>query len=163
METCPGCGLRLPPAEGATDPYGGASPACWAIFGEVLARDFGEYRYPAAHRLVVDAYLAQHPGFATAAGRRSVAVHLVGLHCVLDKGMAGDELRRTLAGVFPDKRDILPFEPVPRLDAVNVAFVHAARDVEEHAERAKVWATAVWQAWAPHHPRVLQLLPRRHG
>ena len=57
------------------------------MFGEVLARDYGLYQYPEAHRLVVDAYMAQHPGFSTASGRRSVAVHLVALLCVLERGL----------------------------------------------------------------------------
>ena len=49
------------------------------MFCEVTARDFSEYRYPPIHGTIVDAYMAQHAGFATPAGRRSVAVHLVGL------------------------------------------------------------------------------------
>ncbi len=43
LEACPGCGLRLPPHEGSRDPYGGASAACWARFGEATGRDYGEF------------------------------------------------------------------------------------------------------------------------
>ena len=154
-QECPGCGLSLPTANGATDPYGGASPACWASFGEVIARDFGEYRYPDVHRLIVDAYMAQHPGFATAAGRRSVVVHLVGLYLVLAKGFPSQDIGPVLGLVFRDKRDAAPLTPVPFLGERTIADVQAARDLAEHARAGRAWADAVWRAWSPHHPTII--------
>jgi hypothetical protein len=105
---CHGCGVVLASVSGASDPYGVASPACWAMFNEVTVKDYGEYRYPEVHRQIVDAYMAQHPSFATAAGRRSVAVHLVGLHLVFDRHLEGAVIRRAMGNIFPDKRDIAP-------------------------------------------------------
>lgn len=127
------------------------------MFNEVCVRDYGEYRYPDVHRLIVDAYMAQHPGYATPAGRRSVAAHLVGLSCTFDEGIAGKNVARVLGTVFPDKRDIPPLEPIPPLGALTVAHVHAAANLEQHAARATEWARAVWQAWSPHHPRIRAL------
>jgi len=162
MEACPGCGSELPAVEGPTDAYGGASSSCWAMFGEVCAKDFGEYDYPDVHRSIVDAYMAQHPSFGTPAGRRSVAVHLVGLYCTFEERMSVKSVVRTLAGVFPDKRDVSPFVPIPPLREVTIASVHAAADKIEHGQLAMAWARAVWQAWAPHHSRVRELyLARR--
>lgn len=149
--------MDLPAVDGLTDPYGGASASCWAMFGEVCARDYGEYDYPAVHRSIVDAYMVQHPGFGTPAGRRSVAVHLVGLYCTFEERLPVKEIIRALAGLFPDKRDIPPFAPVPNLREVTIASVHAASNKLEHSERAMHWARSVWQAWAPHHPRVRDL------
>src|SRR5436190_1879442 len=40
---CIGCGVLTPDADGPTHPYLGASPGCWAVYGEVLAREYGEY------------------------------------------------------------------------------------------------------------------------
>jgi hypothetical protein len=131
------------------------------MFGEVCAKDFGEYGYPDVHRSIVDAYMAQHPSFGTPAGRRSVAVHLVGLYCTIEKQLSAKEVIRALAGVFPDKRDVPPFAPVPRLSDVTVASVHAATNKIEHGERAIAWAGAVWQAWAPHHARVREVFRAR--
>jgi hypothetical protein len=156
-DRCPGCGLVGPadvPPEAPTDPYGGASPACWATFQQVTVRDYGEFQYPAVHRSIVDAYMAQHPGYATPAGRRSVAVHLVGLCLVVERGLDEAAVRRIMAAVFPGKPDIAPLAPVPPLGELTVASVLDAPDLEAHTARARAWAEAVWRAWAPFHPRV---------
>jgi len=161
METCPGCGAELAAVDGPTDPYGGASPSCWAMFAEVCAKDFGEYGYPDVHRSIVDAYMAQHPSFATPAGRRSVAVHLVGLYCTFEERLSVKEIVRILAEVFPDKRDVLPFAPVPPSSELTIASVYSASNELDHSERATAWARAVWRAWAPHHSRVRELFLAR--
>jgi len=51
-EACPGCGALLPVENGPTHPYMRSSPACWARYGEVLAREFGDPAYFALHQLV---------------------------------------------------------------------------------------------------------------
>jgi hypothetical protein len=127
---------------------------CWAAFGEVTLRDYGEFAYPTVHRLIVDSYMSQHPGFATPAGRRSVAVHLVGLCLSLERGATGRAAGETLARVFPDKRDIAPLEPVPWLGEITVASLLGAPDLPSHAQLARAWAEAVWRAWAPFHQQV---------
>lgn len=49
-------------------------------FGQLQAEEARRFGYPAVHRLVVDAYMAQHPGDGTdRRDRRSVFVHLVDL------------------------------------------------------------------------------------
>ena len=155
METCLGCGIVRPPVEGVTDPYGGASASCWALFNEVTLKDFGEYRYPPIHRLLIDAYMAQHPGYATAAGRRSVVVHLVGLHLALDRDLDNAVIVRAIGRVFPDKPDIAPLIPVPPHGALTVTHVHAARSLEKHTACAREWAVSVWSAWSFHRERVV--------
>jgi hypothetical protein len=158
MKACPGCGAELPEVEGPTDPYGGASSSCWAAFGEVCARDFGEYAYPEVHRLIVDSYMAQHPGLGTPAGRRSLATHLVGLCCAIEQQMSSKDIGRVLGALFPDKRDIAPFEPIPSLGGETVVRVREASSLHEHNVRAQHWARTVWSAWASHHQRVRDLL-----
>ena len=49
-------------SDGPTHPYYGCSPACWARYGEVLAREFQDPAYFGLHQLTVDAYAVQHPG-----------------------------------------------------------------------------------------------------
>ena len=127
------------------------------MFTEVCAKDFGDYQYPDVHRLIVDAYMAQHPNFGTASGRRSVAVHLVGLFCMLEEGLSAKETGRTMGGVFPDKRDTPALEPIPWLGEVTIASVHAAANIDEHRDRARLLASSVWRAWKPHHSQIRQL------
>ena len=55
QETCPGCGLLAPRSEGPVHRYMLSSPGCWALYGELLAREYGDVRYMAAHRLTIDA------------------------------------------------------------------------------------------------------------
>src|SRR5689334_17173258 len=74
---CPGCGLVLAEHDGPTHAYIGASPACWAKYGELLVREFGELRNPEVHRLSVDTYAVQHPGVPERRSIQSVAVHLM--------------------------------------------------------------------------------------
>src|SRR6516225_12143489 len=88
MVPCIGCGALVVDEDGPTHPYVGASPACWAVYGEVLAKEYGEYRYPSVHRLTVDAYSVQHPGTPSRRAIQSVAVHLVSLYLVLDRGFS---------------------------------------------------------------------------
>ena len=83
---CPDCGALTPDVDGPTHPYVGASVGCWAMYGEVLAKEYGEYRYPSVHRLTVDAYSVQHPGTPSRRSIQSVAVHLVSLYLVLERG-----------------------------------------------------------------------------
>ncbi len=60
-ETCPGCGGSFDVSDGPTHRYLGASPGCWAVYGEVLAKEYSDAAYYRVHRLTVDAYSAQHP------------------------------------------------------------------------------------------------------
>jgi len=49
VDVCAACGLVV----------AGGSEGCHALFQELLARDFGDYRYGRVHRLMVDAYAVQ--------------------------------------------------------------------------------------------------------
>ncbi len=50
---CIRCGALVPDVEGPTHRYIAASPGCWAVFGEVVAREFSDYRYGRVHLLKV--------------------------------------------------------------------------------------------------------------
>jgi uncharacterized protein DUF5946 len=143
---------------GAVDPYGASTPSCWAAFNELLAGDFADWQ-PIRHRLTVDAYMAQHPNFATPSGRRSVLTHLVGLHAALELELAPQAIGKLLGSVFPDKsdRDVPALEPVPDLTAITAEHVVSATSAEDHERRNRAWATSVWRAWERHHPTVRAL------
>jgi hypothetical protein len=107
--------------------------------------------------LTVDAYMAQHPGFGSAAGRRSVLVHLVGLWLTLERGMAPSEVGPLLGRVFPDKRAAPPeVRAIPALSGINVTHVLGA-EPEAHDARVEAWARFVWDAWQSQHALVREL------
>lgn len=154
VEVCPGCGLELEPTEGPSHPYIGASPACWALFGELLAREYGELRYPDVHSLTVDAYAVQHPGVPGRRSIQSVCSHLVGLQLVLERGFepqAATGARARAISLDPGFRWL---EPPPHRGAVTVRDVLEARGPAEHAQAVERWARSVWEAWSAHHELV---------
>jgi hypothetical protein len=103
--------------------------------------------------MVVDAYMAQHPGDGSdRRDRQSVFVHLVGLCAVLERDMAhpyvtkrlGDALRRR-NGDFP----ILTRTEGP--GPLTVLHIVRADDLDDYERRALEWARAVWESWSPYH------------
>lgn len=103
---CPGCGARFPGRPGPTHPYIGASAGCWELFslcnaGLSIPGDLLETaRVPedtsaswplevphALDSVVGDAYAIQHPGDGSPRAVQSVAVHLLTLYGLIDRGM----------------------------------------------------------------------------
>lgn len=62
LVSCPGCGAQLPDIEGPVHRYMTSSPACWRLFGELLAAEYSDPDLIVTHRLSVDTYAIQHPG-----------------------------------------------------------------------------------------------------
>lgn len=64
-KACPQCRAVVPDIDGPVHAYVPTSPGCWITFGQPQADEMQRFRYPPAHRHVVDAYMAQHPGDRT--------------------------------------------------------------------------------------------------
>jgi len=128
LVSCPQCGARVPAVDGPTHPYYGAAPGCWALYREVLARAFGDYRFARLQRLTADAYAAPHPGQAD--DRRavqSVAVHLIGLALSLAPTLAPGRSLAPLLQAAANGSAMYRWLPLlADLGAVTVADVHAA-------------------------------------
>ena len=152
-ERCLGCALTLPAHGGPAHPYIGASPACWALYGELLAREYGPLNLPEGHRLTVDAYAVQHPGCPERRAIQSVPVHLIGLHLVLERNEAPGRVTVRLGRIIAHLPKPHWLEPPQPNGALTVRHVLAAQ-ADEYAERVREWATAVWRAWHPHHATV---------
>jgi hypothetical protein len=155
-EPCPGCGAQFEPvAEPPAHPYIGASSACWATFGEVLAREFGDIAYGKVHRHSVDVYAAQHPGTDGRRERQSVDLHLISLAHWLEDGIVVPKLNRITQRLASSGRTwpwLAP--PVPGSYRMTVVDVLKATSGEEHVGLVRAWAESVWEAWAHHHPEV---------
>lgn len=148
--SCYGCGASVPNNLGPTHRYIGASPGCWAIYGEVLNREYGELGRPPEHRLIVDAYAAQHPGRESLQAIRSVAAHLIVLHLVFECGMPPSKATRVLQRYSKRPEYVWLTPPMDR-GAVTVMDLHAAHQKEHYAQVRADWATSVWGAWSDHH------------
>ena len=160
LEACRDCGLMLPPCEGEGHPYLGASPACWALYGEVLAREYGDPAFMAAHRLTVDAYAAQHPGRPERRTIQSINLHLVALHLSLERRLEPGFIARAIGVLTREEATLQWLEPPSFLGEMTVADVAAASTPEEHGRLVAAWACSVWRAWAPHQGRVIALAER---
>jgi hypothetical protein len=142
-ETCPGCGLVLAPVSTPAHPYIGASPSCWALYGEQLAREYERWD-PEEHRLSVDAYAVQHPGGDDRRARQSVAYHLTALHLTLERGLGNDDVVALLRRVTAATSEFPRLEPPRPNGAITV------RDVLDGTP-IRAWAADVWSAWSDHH------------
>jgi CTP:molybdopterin cytidylyltransferase MocA len=150
-EPCPGCGARyLPQVLDETHPYIGASPACWATFGEVLAREFENVMFGRVHRHTVDVYSVQHPGSDERRQRQSVALHLIGLCHWLEHGIEVDRLNAITQRLANEDRQ-WPWLTPPASYPMTVGDLLAARDGPEHVRLVREWAETTWAAWSAHH------------
>ena len=159
MSRCQGCGLLLPTPVGPTHAYIGASPACWALYGEVLAREYGDPDSFRLHQVTVDTYAVQHPGVPERRSIQSVAVHLITLCLVLEEGVdpaAGRALHKRLAA----RASFHWLAPPSPNGHITVADVLEARTPAEHECTVEAWARDVWAAWEPHHATVRRWIER---
>ena len=154
MQPCAGCGTLVPKTDGPTHRYLGASPGCWALFGEILEKEFSDYRYARVHQLTVDTYCVQHPGVPSPQTIQSVAVHLTGLYLQLEHGLRPERVAAARQRAASRKADFVWLEPPASLGEITVPYVRDARDPTEHDERVRRWARSAWEAWSPHHETV---------
>ncbi len=151
---CRGCRAVVPALEGPTDPYFGASPGCWAIYGEVLAREYDEYDYPPVHRMTLDSYALQHPGKPNRKSIQSLAIHLTSLYYLLERGLDAEQATDAMRHLLSTHLDLHWLEPPQEFGPLTVLDVHEAGDLAGHSRAVLKWAESVWTAWAQHHQTV---------
>jgi hypothetical protein len=126
-----------------------ASAECWSLFEKVLAAEFqNPVLFGQVHQLTVDTYAVQHAG-----GRhpdKSVCIHLVGLHLMLERGIAPVKVSPRLQRLATRANwpHLVPPEERAALTVYDVAF---ADSLQTHALRVREWAGEVWRVWSPHH------------
>lgn len=153
-QICPGCKLALAPQSGPAHPYIGASPSCWALFCDVLGREFSDPRLMRVHRLTVDAYAAQHPGTPGRRSTQSVWLHLAGLYLTMERTLSPDFARRVLAWLSKNSARLDWLPPPDDLGAITILHVATAANATGHEEAVRHWAATTWAAWKPHHGAV---------
>jgi hypothetical protein len=154
---CPGCGLVLPIHAGPTHAYMGASPACLRLYGRASSLSWGHRDGLPLLRLVVDTYGAQHPGVRQIRAVQSVAVHLMGLCTILERGAHAEPrllLARDRRQPAPARLDLHWLEPPRPIGTLTVRGPVEAAGGQEHAVLVEAWARDVWAAWEDHHATV---------
>lgn len=155
LQRCPDCGALTPAVDGPTHPYLGASAGCWAVAGQVLAREYEDYaRYAPTHRLGVSAYPAQHPGVPSPQAIASVGMHLIRLHLLLERDLKADNANAAIVWASRRNRDFVWLAPPSSLGELTIMHVLEARNPAEHMQRVGEWARSVWEAWSPHHETI---------
>ncbi|HLZ00297.1 MAG TPA: DUF5946 family protein [Candidatus Angelobacter sp.] len=155
ITACPGCGVLLPEESGPTHRYAESSATCWKVYGEVLAREYSDPVYLAVHRLTVDAFAAQHPGQPSPQSIQSVAVHLISLRLIFERGYTAQQATSAIGqAVAKGKGKYAWLTPPSFAGRLTVADVHKATNAEEHIRFVRAWAESVWKAWSPHHDTV---------
>jgi hypothetical protein len=160
---CPGCGLVLPCHAGPTHAYMGASPACLKLYGRATSLSWGQRDGLPLLRLVVDAYGAQHPGVRQIRSVQSVAVHLMGLCTILERGAHAEPRLvpvRDRRPPPPARLDLHWLEPPRPIGTLNIRGPVEAAGGAEHAALVEAWARDVWAAWQAHHATVRDWVDR---
>ena len=139
-----------------------SSPACWAAYGEVLAREYSDPAYYRVHRLSVDAYAVQHPGRPGPQAIQSVNLHLIRLCSLLEIKLPMEKANDAMLAATRQKERYAWLTPPRSLGEVTVKDVYEAREVEGHLAAVTRWAESAWRAWAPHHETVRELIPKTY-
>lgn len=153
---CPGCGLAMPASERATyDGYFNASPECWTVFTEVIGAEFSNaVLFGQVHQLTVDAYAVQHAGGPHP--DKSVAVHLSGLHLVIERGIPPTSVPPYLQALVTRVREWPHFE-APHMDMWPRTIFDVAL-ATDHAAAVREWSASVWQEWSRQHEAIAQFV-----
>jgi len=149
---CPGCGAQVKDLPGQPHPYIGAAAGCWEIYGQVLAKEYGEYGYPEpTHHLTVDTYAIQHPGQPGRKSIQSVNLHLASLCLILEMGWSSPAASAALRKSLKQDDRFTWLEPFVPNGCVTVLDVVRAPDLAAHNGMVDAWARNVWAAWSPYH------------
>jgi len=121
------------------------------LFDEILAREFGDYRYAGEHRLMVDVYSLQHPAEYMRSAK-SYAAHLTGMYAALELSGTSEVNRAVQTWLNGPQTFQRPDNPGPlRRGVLTIVHIHEAREPEEHVRRVREWAQSVWEAWRGYH------------
>jgi hypothetical protein len=151
---CLGCGGLVPDTKGDSHRYMLSAPGCWQLFGEILARDYGDYHYPAVHLLAVDAYAVQHPGKPVRQAIQSVAVHLISLYYILEKGFDSVEATRAMRRALQYKTSFTWLEPPVSMGKFTIVDVAQTTNLKDYETIVRQWGESAWLAWTRHHGQI---------
>jgi hypothetical protein len=156
---CFSCGGMFPDIDGPTHQYMSSSPGCWAVYGEILAREYSDPTYYGIHRLTVDTYAIQHPGSTDRQSIQSVGLHLIRLCLFLEHGLTAEDANNAMLEAAKNKHSFTYLEPPSNFGSITAADVVKAESADEHKVLVQKWAKSSWDAWSLHHDTIRMWLP----
>ncbi len=158
---CPPCGALVPDIGGPTHAYVPGAPGCWAAFGALQAGDLLRFPRSELKDLVVDTYMAQHPGDGTERReRQSVFVHLASLCAVIERGATPSGSPQVLRAVLAREKEFPVLRRARGPGDLTILSVTEGKTVEDHDARVHAWAGSVWDSWREHHPTIRAALDK---
>lgn len=163
---CPGCKVTFAQQDGPMWRYGTNSPECWNVYTQLLAYGGEHFGYPDVHRLIVDAYMVQHPqNFELQkelnisqrfidASVQSVAIYLLALYMAIEKKMELKKIAKSMAQILKQGAKFEPLEQPQLVGEITVANIAPEYTADEYNQFAWQWAQSAWDAWAPYHDTV---------
>jgi hypothetical protein len=127
-----------------------SSPACWRVFGDVLAAEYSTPELLPVHRLSVDTYAVQHPGGASRQAIQSVGLHLARLYLQLEHPRPPKETKEVMRAFAGRKSSLERLTP-PEKFSMTLADVAPFVGAPSHAEKVSEWAHAAWNDWRGAH------------
>jgi hypothetical protein len=100
------------------------------------------------------AYAVQHPGATDRRAVQSVAVHLISLYFVLERGLTPTEATDKMRHALAEKSRFIWLEPPSSMNEITVVDVVNRTDPIEHEAMVKRWARSAWEAWRAHHDQI---------
>lgn len=153
MQTCPQCGAITPPSDIDAHPYFGASGGCWAIYGDILEREYSNPEFFANHRQTVDAYALQHPGNKEdLRAIQSVNIHLIALTILYKTHIQAPKIAPIMGKIInANKNSFAWLEPPESFGPYDVMTIWPLTERDAHLAGVDRWARNVWEAWEIHH------------
>ena len=152
---CSGCGARLEALEGPTHDYMEGSPACFALFNQLLACEYSDRSLLPTHRLTVDTYAVQHPGRdKTRKQIQSVGLHLARLGLQLASSRPPKETNDVMLGLGKHKHTLEYIEP-PKQFSKTVADIAEFAGTSHHPDKVREWAISTWNDWSDQHDYIV--------
>ena len=143
------CGVHLTVSSGPEHAYVPATAACWEAFGLLQTDEYERFGYSSAHGLIVDSYVASHPGSFDRRNRQSIVLHVVGLCAAMEFNFGFRERVRLLQSLAHVDYSEWDWQGPPD-DGSTVLDLMFPADEKDLEARAKSWAASVWRSWSPH-------------
>lgn len=133
---CVSCGGNFPDIDGPVHAYMDSSPGCWAVYGEVLAR---EYSDPSYFLRLIDYLLMPMP--CNTRAQRIARAYSQFVCLFLEHGLTAGNANDAMLEAGKHKHSFTWLEPPASLGSITAAKVVKATTIEEH--KAIVRASAL--------------------